>query len=611
MTLEYKPYEYRMGSPKKEKQLIAIGIVSILIVTAFLVIGWGKLFGVLYEPDTETNKVVYDPLGWDVDATGNAEELLDNIAYVSSWRPEGKSEKIIIKAYWDFSYPSWYEWYVYLDPNGNWDNPMYKSTPDSPYSDVIRWTTTSDGNNPGRSYPGEVNDPAYMIKKPSHIIELNGKLSGMAIRVEWKVRCSGPTYGRTFIIHDEAKILDGSGNVVVMPSQDGDDVFEEGETVTFKVSTGASGISVGEPDKGWQLRLYKPDGTQYVGGGFPMSLSDFLEDYSVNWVVPQGAWSPTSNNRWYVRLYNILIEQSMDWFFTVDVAEKQPTMSSIEVSDETPTPPTTVTVTLTGEPNQYTQSPIDRFNVDIYYGLPNNVEWFIMEDALFTATNNQATFSFPVSTAGHITIEARCIDEAGRPSSPLIKGIDASGEPPPSERYAPGQMWTYTFDENIHYPVFPDYKPELIMYTFIDSNNKVIYVIKHTPDVAEKTGESGGNQYWHVTDTVSFIIPAFAKTGTWTVKIAIGDPITKIGPWELGTYLHQESTAFTVTKGSLAQNLLAPMYWHKHILGFDVNWKLPCPMVWIIIVAVIVGLVAVGIYQRERIIQGFRNLKRR
>ena len=606
-----------------KKQLIAIVMFSILIATAFLVIGWGNLFGVLYEPDTETNSVVYDPLGlgyysltggFDVDATGNTDELLDNIAYISSWRPEGKSEKIVIKAYWEHSRPSWYEWYVYLDPDGDWNNPMYKSTPNSPYSDVIRWTTTPDGNNPGRSYPGDVNDPSYTIKKPSHIIELNGIASGMAIRVEWKVRCSGLTYGRTFTIHDEAKILDGSGTVVVMPSQDGDDVFEEGETVTFKVSTGASGISVGEPDKGWQLRLYKPDkpdGTQYVDDVFPMTLGDFLENYEVNWVVPEGVWSPTSSNRWYIRLYNLLIEQSMDWFFAVDIAEKQPTMLNIEVSDETPTPPTTVTVTLTGKPNQRTQSPIDRFNVDIYYGLPNNVEWFIMEDALFAATNNQATFSFTVATAGHITIEARCIDKAGRPSSPLIKGIDASGEPPPTEKYAPGQMWIYTLDENIHYPIFPDYKPEVITYTFIDSHNEVIYVIEHTPDIAEKTGQSGGNQYWHIVDSTSFIIPAFAETGTWTVKIAIADPITKIGPWEFGTYLAQRSTSFTVTKGSLAQNLLAPMYWHKHILGFDINWKLPCPLVLIIIAIVIIALVAVGIYQRERIIQGLGGLKRR
>ena len=616
MKMVYRPYEevWHPGDPKKEKMIIVVGIVTAIMLTIIVAAGWGYILGVLYEPDTETNKVVYDPAGFGyyvltggfTDRTGNTEELLDDIAYISSWKPDGRSEKINLQAYWwsGGDSPTWFEWYIYLDPNGNWDDPMYKSTPDSPYSPVIHWVTTPDGNNPGQiSVDIHTNYQTYL----SPVIELHGAVSGMALRVEWHARCSGVTYGRTVVIHDEAKILDGSGSVVVQPSDDGDDVFYEGETVTFKVSTGASGISVGQQDKGWQLRLYKPDGTQYTGGGFPMNLSDNLEEYDVNWVVPQGVWSPSGNNRWTVRLYNLLIEQSMDWFFTVDVAEKQPTMTGITVSDETPTPPAVVTVTLTGEPNSITQSPIDRFNVDVYYGVPNSIDHFIMEDALFSATNNQATFTFSVPSAGHITIEARCIDEAGRPSASMAKGIDASGESQVGLDYGPGQVYRYQLDEDINYPIFPDYKPELVRYTFRDATGKTIYVISHSP-TRQKTGQSGGNQYWHVTDSVAFVIPAWAKTGTWTMVIQICDK----DAWVISDQtLATRSESFNVIKGSISQNLLAPLYLHKHILLWDVNWKLPCPLVWIVIVITIVALVGIAFYQRERISAGIKELKRR
>ena len=65
--------------------LVALVVVAISIG----VIGAYEIFGTLeYTPDTETNKVVYDPLGLgyyvvvggQVDRTGNPEEILDDIA---------------------------------------------------------------------------------------------------------------------------------------------------------------------------------------------------------------------------------------------------------------------------------------------------------------------------------------------------------------------------------------------------------------------------------------------------------------------------------------------------------------------------------------------------
>ena len=428
----------------KKKKIIAISaIASILIIlVSLLSINMGIL-KVNYVADTETNTVVYDPTGvgyytvkggWDVDKTGNTYEMLDDTKYISSWLNDGESEKIAIKASYDHSQPSWVKFNIYLDPNGNWDNPMYKSTPEHPYSPVIIWTDTSDGNN-----IGTINEPPAPTGGPitmSHIIQLKGKISGMYLRVEFQVRASGITYGRTLTIHDEAVILDGSGNINIRPSQDGDDVFDTGERVTFSVTTGASGASIGEPNKGWQLSLHDPNGQSYIGNvilpdgssaQLPLTLPDNLEGYDISWIVPDSAYRPDWNNKWTAVLKNLLIEQDKKFVYTVDTSDKMPSMVSMEISDTTPTPPQTVTVTLTGKPNDNTQLPISKFMVDAYYGTPNNPQSYIIQSGVFNAVNDKATFSMNINAVGDITIVARCYDTENRPSSPLTQTIEASG----------------------------------------------------------------------------------------------------------------------------------------------------------------------------------------
>jgi len=262
-------------------------------------------------------------------------------------------------------------------------------------------------------------------------------------------------------------------------------------------------------------------------------------------------------------------------------------MVSINVDKPYPKIGDVITVTLVGQPSQYTQLPINHFIVDVYYGYQNNVERFIMENAMFPANNNQATFTFVVDSVGHVTIEARCADSQNRVSSPIIKGLDVSGEEHTLMRVGPSQYFVYHLDEDIHYPIFPDYKPEVIIYKFVDSGGKVVYIMKDENFIRQKTGESGGNQYWHIEDDVSFQVPAFPKTGTWNMIIIIADK----DAWVLyDQSLATRSTSFTVVEGSLSQNLLAPKYFHLHFLAFDKWIKIPAFYSILIIIAVVIML---------------------
>jgi len=613
--------------------------VGVAVVVSLVIAGYTGLFRVKYTPDTETDRYKYDPLGpdsfylrganYDFLDNGNADELLDQPKYISAFLPNGESETVKPSAKLEcYVYSTtvatidWCEIYVYLDsnPSDGWNE--YESTPTNRFSEVIKWNT-QDGGNPGRINinTGVTGAVEYPLPINYYIFNIVGPHAGYFLKVVVKVRVSSLYYGETLVIEDEATIISGYGDVTVLPNPEtGGYVFEEGETVTFQVKTGASGPTVGENNKGWILRIFKPDGTQYVGQGYPMEIDDWLDNARFTFVVPEGAWNPSGQNTWKVVLYNSLTKQSDDEFFTIDTREKAPEMKSISFTPEYPSVGDLVTVTLEGEPNSITESPIKEFEVDVYYGTQGNPVSYVYEDTRFTAVNNKATFTFYATHEGDIVIEAFCVDYDGRQSEEMRTGLTVYGGGPPSMNVGPGQYFVYNLSLDIEYPVAPDYKPELVRYTIITPSNKVIYVVSHPPRVAREVGGASiGNQKWHIEDKLRFQVPTLwqpsATAGRWNVKIEIQDKIMR------GTYvtLATRSTSFNVVEGSVMQNAFAPIYYHKGVSIYDgnmlkvsgeINWKLPSPAVWIVIGIVIFGLIAFAYIRREQILRKLRELRK-
>lgn len=604
--------------------LIAVLIALLFLISLFAVTFWAKWFGVMeYQPDTETNFVQYQSGllsfgcgGGQTDNTGNEYELLDSTEYVTAYAPDKWSEKLVLVAKIIGMQPTIplymsIQWRIYIDDNphkdedGNWVNPDIYSTPDH-NDDRIYWVNHG-GVNPGviRIDPA----PGAIEQTFVEIVQLKGPLSGNYIRVEFWWHIAGWT-GIDYIdhylkIHDEAILLDGSGSVTIQPSSNGDDVFYEGETMTIVVSTGASGPSSHKPDKGWQLRLYTPSGYMYNGTIYddsgnaytlPVNLPDFLDGAKFYWTVPQGAFNPSGNNRWYWRLYNSLIEQAFDSFFTVDVAEKQPTMKSLTATPLYPRPGDIVTVTMEGQPNAITNAEIIKFIVDIYYGTPDSPENYIMQNAEFPATNNKATVTFTASRVGHITVEARCMDAEGRVSAPITLGVDVSGEQPPIQNVGPGQYFVYHLNVDID-KGFIQWHPDYIVAKFIDSRGKLIYEDMHKPDLVQ---DAGG--HYHVEDTISFQVPAFPATGEWNAIIQVVDKVLL-----LEHPMHTETASFNVVEGGFVQNMLAPKYFHIDLWVWE-KW-IKIPAFWSIVAGVVI-LIVMLIWQRERVVGSIKKLRR-
>ncbi len=600
--------KYRQHQEKANRALIlAFFVVAIVVISAALF--WTDAFGIrtrLFGEDslidTETTSDSWLPYDWGTtrhliggfayDDDGNENELLDDDKYVSAWKAGGASEKIAISYdFWPGCPSDGDKWInIYLDPNADWSDPMYSSTP-SHDSNTITWLSSTDedadvtdGDNPGKGSYG---------RNPTFIVQLEGPMSGMYMRVEANVR-AGSTYGtkhHTLTIHDEAYIKDGSGSVRVQPSSDGDDTFEEGETVTINVETGASNqTALDTVDKGWCLRLYQPNGDQYTEGDWPRMLDDFSHQY-VEWTVPVDIWnSDWGVNRWEVELSNLLLPQSEDDFLTVDEAENMPVMDDISVGTPYAEVGESITVSMSAIPNERTGFEIREFYVDVYYGMPNSKGDYIMEGATYPAdSNGDRTFSFVASKDGHVTIEARAVDISNRTSSPRTTSVDVSDEPIPTEKYSPGQKLTVNVDEDFTFNVLEkwaqlDPTPEQIRYKAINSKGEVVYVWTEIPDSIEHVSEVSGGDRWRVEDKTTFTVPAFADTGNWRIHYDIVDSRLK----DLYKQTMEEGRhPFEVTEGGIGQSLLAPMYLHMWVINANVG----PPMLYIgISVAIAVGV---------------------
>lgn len=225
---------------------------------------------------------------------------------------------------------------------------------------------------------------------------------------------------------DQAYLYCGKSTLKVQGTQN---TFEIGETVRLRVTTSAGGRTVGETtDKTWILKLYKPDGTEYVGNGFPKYLPDWF-DGIVEFKITPDMWNPHGSNTYHIKVYNTLLEKGTYDIDVIDVKAKAPSNVSIDTScgfSASVNEP--ITVTLTAKVNPQTQLPISYFKVWIWYGTHTDLmppagsdRWIKREEMISShqvdSTTYQGKFTFTPSQGDRwITIAAKAYDEENRAS---------------------------------------------------------------------------------------------------------------------------------------------------------------------------------------------------
>jgi len=611
--------------------LVVVAVVAVGIIGAY------EMFGTLeYTPDTETGEVYWENvLGANLHLTGNNfdnvdkndGELLDQSKYVTSWWSDGKSEDIFVSArtygnafalgFNAQIHKYWVE--VYLDSQGDWDNPDYVSTPDDPQSDKIIWSTP-DGDNPGEivlesqidgsdGFNVPLTVPKFCIKGP-YIGYVKVKLT---VRYRW-FYLWGSEAGHVYLtIEDEAELLSGEGNVeVVYPN--GYDEVEPGETVTFNVYTGFSGPTVGENDKGWLLSLYYPANYPGHEGELLQSwnIPDDRHPYRVYWTVPDGIWKPNIEP-FTVVLKNQLINQDEEWIVVVDVREKMPPPPQIVTEKDWAYINEQVNVTLIATPNEMTNIPIGKIYYAVWYGKQEEENYIIPPWRAVTPTESNGQyivkFSFIATYEDTVQIASYCTDTEGRQSNIAYRGITIIGRGEHYMTLAPSQQLVYTVVKDVQ--CLSTNKPDLLVAKFVDSRGKTVYVDTFKPSTVQKTGSDGLYDYYHVEGKIKFTVPAFAKTGEWSAIIYIVD---EDAWWLMDDYISTDTVIFKVVDGTLAQDLLAPLYFYREygwfIIKKEISWKLPPPIVWIVIAVALAVLIAFAYIRREQILHKLKQLRK-
>ena len=591
-------------------------IILLIVVPMFLLIsliGVYHMFGIM-EIDTSTQSARWKDSptggyhyldgGFDVDLyPGEPNEIFNKAQYVSGWIKlsggEGSSEAITVAGKYMYSGvlgamygAEWYEYYIYWSDDGeNWE---LISAPGNTAPFII-------GENIGRKeidYDYSAGFGTWQYLAP-YSFQIKGE-SKPLIKVEIKLHLSGPFGSKNLYATDIARMLSGSGSIEVMPDNDDTpDVYEAGvDTLKFKVTTEYSGLSTGEPDKGWYVVLRNPNGVIVKNW---TNVGDNQVTY-LEWDIPFDAYKPTWSNQYKIELYNQINKYDDYKFFVIDNISLAPSKAVITFGKPVYGLDEQIEVRFKAEPNDITQLPIAYFLVDIYY---QDTGGRIVNDMQLNAVDNQAVYFFQSERGDvDIVVRAAAIDTAGRTSGYSQNSVYVSREAI-AWQGGPGQIFTFsfdvTFDVNEITGLMP--YPEYVVYQFIDPTGKIVYVKEQKPAYVNK--EAGGTitTKWRVSDACAFQIPAFAKTGTWTVRYEIVDK--RLGL--VNQVIHSGGGSFTVTEGSIFQNLFAPKYFHLDIFVWDKWIKIPAFFAIILfIVAVVILLIVLKYRYGWQILKGLK-----
>lgn len=421
----------------KNIAIVAVAIVILLIAGVFA----GVIPGLSLIDSTTTVHKTYSG------CVGNpGTELFDRKGYISSWKGDGHSEKIIVSGSvkhktWSMAHVKYYKYKVFLKENV-WSQyvdksmSMYLSNP-NPGKITANW------------HGGEGAGQIYSV--PSYIFTIIGnKYVDGAIKVELWIYVDYNTvnpldkgYEWKVIAIDEAYLYSGQGGLYLPKGiEDGVerpyDTFEIGQEVDIRVETAKGGygsatpwrVTLNEPYGGNIEDLYPDEEGSYSGGGVVLEKS-YANDvtnghFKFTVTADMARKSMQSSDPYTIRIWNILIPKGslyVDFLDFIASAPSEVTCTGVEQSKVG----NVVTVQLTASINSDTQANLDYFRVSVIYGVsgvllpsdPNSHKWIIHTTNL-PVSGTTATVSFTPTFESYVTVHAKAFDTDGR-GSPRTK----------------------------------------------------------------------------------------------------------------------------------------------------------------------------------------------
>lgn len=208
------------------------------------------------------------------------------------------------------------------------------------------------------------------------------------------------------LLQDEVSLLDGSGSLSVTNAQN---VYEEGQTISFTVNTGFSGLRQGGDvaTEGWELKVYDATGVQRQD----WTIGDNLHGIAKTYTIPAGAYNPAGSNTWKAELWNTLFKQNEVFFFTIGqgMTKQLPGVPKLTFDKTYYNMGDTATVTMTSVPNPLGKNIIYEFFVRAYYqDEPTN---YLYGPTYVRALGTSATVTFSLPKGDrNLVVEANAFD---------------------------------------------------------------------------------------------------------------------------------------------------------------------------------------------------------
>jgi len=367
------------------QQKLIVTLVLIVVAMSFMV-GFLVGFPGLQAITLDTNSQAGSALGIVGSGTypgpdGERDELLDASQYVTSWRSDGRSEKIVFQGQLvktgSLASVHEYRYRVYVTRNGvTWDEIR-----ESPYS-----------------FP----KPAQLspVTLQSIVLELTGPIEGgLRVVLEGRLFDAFIEKGWYYLGHDQAYLRSGIGTVSA-PKQ-----AQIGDTVQVCVTIGYVASEL-QPTKGWYLYGYSSARDADVLRVDPiLRAGTSCFSYKVD---PKdfGITEGCTGNRIEWHLWNELWERDFAVTTTIDVSAFAPSLTIDEVQGER-VAGKPMTIVFHATPNPTTQIPIKQ--IEILYGFGG------IEERV-TLPANATSYTISPAQGGTLHVELFAVDGGCRPS---------------------------------------------------------------------------------------------------------------------------------------------------------------------------------------------------
>lgn len=466
------------------KKLAIIGVIAVILL--IIMFGPFSMLSVLGGEDyntgisrsslnnLETKRIEaggHDLLGakgmWVGNAKGtDTQELIrapmnNEVVVTAMSRGEGKTS-VVVSAYATLTYAGtkivWWNpnkgWYVVeMTTNGiNW-NKIIDTSGNQVDQNII---SSYSGPTSKQSYADKTYDPTWwipfwgIIASHKNLNPIYFKIKDThtgALRITQMTSFTSLTGSMDVAMSiDYVYLASGEGTVSIV---DPVTVYEEGETVKFKVSTGFSGQTQGGEykSKGYNLKIYDNSGnckkTWIINDDKKGTRSD-ASGNALDFIIPVGSYKSAGSNTWRVVLTNTLFDQDEETFFAIGpgMREQAPSVPTISFDKSTYNLGDMVSVSLKSTPNPLGRNTVAGFLVNIYYG-SSGVDW--VEDfhtKFVSASSFASTLSFkPAKGDTYITVEAWAFDAP-----------ESQGGIPSEKRMS--QIWV---KDKVHEPITADW----------------------------------------------------------------------------------------------------------------------------------------------------------